>query len=190
MKTMTKISVAVVIVVGAVVAAIAAGVFTTKSASNGLDDFLTYIPVDSPLVMAGQTDEANMAASDAMLRNMNPNDLQPIFDLLEESEEGTGPHLIKWLLNDYVQTAVSGGYEGVSERYGISFTQPYGLYVNGAAPVVRFSLTSPEPMKAVLAEAAAETGVSAREGTLGNGTLYAWGLDETKPELEHGMKPL
>lgn len=187
MKTMTKISVAVVIVVGAVVAAIAAGVFTTKPASNGLDDFLTYIPVDSPLVMAGQTDEANMAASDAMLRNMNPNDLQPIFDLLEDSEEGTGPRLIKWLLEDYVQTAVSGGYEAVSERYGISFAQPYGFYVNGAAPVIRFSLSSPEPMKAVLAEAAAETGVSARKGTLGGATLYAWGLNEDKPELELGL---
>ncbi|WP_347332763.1 hypothetical protein [Marinimicrobium locisalis] len=187
MKTMTKISVAVVIVVGAVVAAIAAGVFSTKPAANGLDDFLTYVPADSPLVMVGQTDEANMAASDAMLRNMNPNDLRPILNRLEQSEEGTGPRLVKWLLDDYIQTAVSGGYEAVAERYGLSFTQPYGLYVNGAAPVFRFSLTSPEPMKAVLAEAQAATGVSAREGTLGSGTLYAWGLDENKPELELGV---
>ncbi|WP_341936409.1 hypothetical protein [Marinimicrobium sp. C2-29] len=188
MQKVTKILIPLV-VVGVVVAAIAAGVFTQKGASSsaGLDDFLTHIPADTPVLMVGHTSAENIESMDAMLRNMNPQDLQPFYDLLAESEEGSGARLLQWLLDDYIQTGVAGGYEGLSERYGFDFTAPYGIYLNGAAPVVRFSLSESAPLKSVLAEAAAETGVTAEEAALGSATLYSWELSADKPELKLGL---
>lgn len=187
MQKITKISLVVVVLV-AVAVAFATGVFSTsRSTANGLDELLSFIPADSPVVMVGQTEEDYSALSNKTLLNMNPNDLQPVLELLDASDEGSGTQLLRWLIDDYAHTAATAGQDGLVERYGIDPTGPYGFYVSGVAPVVRLSLNSAEPLKAVLAEAAQDTGVEADERSLEGATLYAWALNEEEPTLELGL---
>ncbi|MAN53285.1 MULTISPECIES: hypothetical protein [unclassified Marinimicrobium] len=187
MQKITKISLVVLVLVGVAVA-FATGVFTgSRTSGNGLDELLTFIPADSPVVVVGQTKADYTELSNKTLQNMNPNDIQPLIDLLDASEEGSGAQLVRWLIDDYIQTAATQGQQGLVDRYGANPTGPYGFYFSGAAPVVRFSLTSAEPLMAVLAEAEQETGVTAEQSTLGSATLYAWSLNEEKPEIKLGL---
>ncbi len=186
MQKITKISL-VLVVLAAVAFALATGVFTLGSSDNDLDELLTFVPADSPIVMVGQTKADYAKLSSKTLKNMNPNDIKPLLELLDANEEGSGARLLSWLVNDYVQTAAEHGQQGLIDRYGVEPTGAYGFYVTGVAPVVRFSLSSAEPLKAVLAEAAQETGVTAEESTLGSATLYAWSLNDEEPAIELGL---
>ncbi len=187
MQKIIKVAVVLVVFV-AVAVALATGVFTSGTSSdNGLDEFLTFVPADSPVVMVGQTKADYTELSSKTLLNMNPNDLEPLLQLFDSYEEGSGAQLVRWLMDDYIQTAAQHGQQGLVERYGADPTGPYGFYISGVAPVVRLSLTSAEPLKAVLAEAAQETGVTAEESTLGSATLYSWTLNDEEPAIELGL---
>ena len=179
MQKTAKITIALLLVVGAVVVAIAAGVFNSqKNTGSGLDDFLGYIPADSPFVIVGQTDAEYLEAYDKTLRNTNPEELRPVFELLEGMDDDSPAYALLWLLDDYLKTAASGGYEGLKTRYGIDLEAPFGLYVSGAAPVLRGSLTNAEALHAVLQEAQEATGVTLEESTLGSASLYQVELSE------------
>ncbi len=186
MQKIIKVSLVLVVLV-AVAVALATGVFTSRTSGNDLDELLSYVPADSPVVMVGQSEADYAEMSSKTLKNMNPNDLKPILELFDAHEEGSGAQLVRWLIDDYVQVGAEQGQEGLVERYGLNPTGPYGFYISGVAPVLRLSLTSPEPLKAVLAEAAQETGVTAEEGTLGSATLYTWTLNEDELTIELGL---
>ncbi len=135
-------------------------------------ELLQYVPGDTPLLLLSAGSEEMTRHTEAMFKRANPQDIEAIIPVLEEFEA----HLWAWLLQDYVDTLVNGGLTGLTERYGVDPQGRVLLYLHGAAPVFRWTLSDPQALGALLAEAQAGSGVTLRQEALGDGQLYAWPL--------------
>jgi len=179
-----KLSALILLGLAAVAAALLSFMQQRPVSGSDLDTMLTYVPVDSPVLFAGQgldldTSQLNLAQS--------AEDWQPFIDLLREADSGPGRALLAELLSDYKEALASSGLQGAMARYGLDPEGAFLFYLHGAAPVLRLSLADPEQFAQRLAEAEAKTGQAAQREALGAESLRVWPLTQAGEALQLGL---
>lgn len=152
-----------------------------------IEALLEAIPSDTPVFAAGELDGRMAPFFDTWAMPVTDSDLADIRDLLADADSPAVDFLL-WVLQDYSK-AMNGGYAAVMERYGLAPAGVSAFYLDGALPVLRYSVADEAAFTQFLDEASKATGVNSLTMTLDAGPLYRWPFVAQAEEPGRGDEP-
>ncbi|MFP8966024.1 hypothetical protein ACKC9G_05545 [Pokkaliibacter sp. CJK22405] len=167
MKKLTAIATVVVV-------AAAGGAWWWTTNQEGNAEIAAYVPADTILYASGyQSKDVDATVRSWPLWGTLPPEMSQIVDQLGEKEATTPlAKLGQFLLADFRNNAAT--YGDFYDHYGIDATQPSALYFDGIAPVMRFTLSQPTKLQAVISQASEKSGLKATTETLDGHSVQVW----------------
>jgi len=146
---------------------------------TGSAQLTEFVPADTVFYLGGQADAKQIE----QMRQM-PLMAQSQFQMKELMRElGDGRHdeapqarFASALLRDFVTHSAT--YGTTMDHYGLDFTQPQAIYMDGMVPVLRFGLKDEQKFWQVLENASNESGLQPREITLEGTKVKLWRLTQ------------
>ncbi|MBV0932419.1 hypothetical protein [Marinobacterium weihaiense] len=172
---------------GVLVAAAGAGLAWQQGwFGSSVEPMAAYVPADTVLYAGGQVDQAQVEQMRQLPLLANSQfQVKQLLDELESSSRHETPQeaFAKALLRDFLGNANT--YGDMVDHYGLDLARPQAVYMDGMVPVLRFGLKDETRFWNVLEQASADSGLTAREISLGDTSVKLWRLT---PENEDSLE--
>lgn len=137
-----------------------------------------FVPADTVLYLGGQADAKQIEHIRKMpLMAQSQMQMQELMRELGDGEhKSPQAHFAGFLLRDFMTHAAT--YGSTMDHYGLDWTKPQAIYMDGAMPVLRFGLKDEQKFWQILENASNESGLQPREITLEGNKVKLWTLSK------------